>query len=388
MDAARKPGAGPLAGLRVLEFQGSGPGPFAGMLLADLGADVLLVDRPGPAGMGKYGPRKYETMMRGKRSIALDLKDPQAVQTALQLVDKADALIDVFRPGVMERLGLGPDVCLARNPKLIYGRMTGWGQDGPRAAEAGHDVNYVAVSGVLGAIGGRAAPPAIPLNLVGDMGGGGLLLAFGIVCALLEVKSSGRGQVIDAAMVEGASLLGTLFAGMLAAGRWRDERGVNHLDGAAPWYTTYETLDGQAIAVGANEEPFYAELLRRLQLDAAELPPRQDRARWPALRERIAAVFKTRTRAQWCEAFAGSDACVSPVWSFGEARADPQSVARRSFVEIAGIAQPAPAPRFSRTAAGVPSAPPGRGQGAREALVDWGFDPETAARLTAPAAEG
>ena len=373
---------GPLAGVRVIEFQGSGPGPFAGMLLADMGADVLLIDREGPAGMGKYGERKYEVMMRGKRSITLDLKSPQGVAAMLDLVEQADALIDVFRPGVLERRGLGPDVCLARNPRLVYGRMTGWGQDGPRSADAGHDINYIAVSGVLSAIGQAGGPPVLPLNLVGDMGGGGMLLALGIACALFEAKGSGRGQVVDAAMVEGASLLGTLFSGMLASGRWQDQRGVNHLDGAAPWYATYETSDGGWLAVGANEEPFYAELLARMKLDPASLPDRKDRGRWSELRARFTESFKRKTRDEWVAEFAGSDACVSPVFNFAEARDDPHSAARGAFIELAGIPQPAPAPRFSRTAARARSAPPTRGQGGRQALADWGFDSAGIDRLS------
>lgn len=383
MKAAADSLRGPLHGVRVLEFQGSGPGPFAGMLLADMGADVLLIDRPGERGMGKYGPRKYEVLMRGKRSIALDLKSPAASAALLDIVGSADVLIDVFRPGVLERRGLGPDTCLAKNPKLIYARMTGWGQDGPRSAEAGHDINYVALSGLLGAIGQANGPPVVPLNLLGDFGGGGMMLAFGIACALLEARASGRGQVVDAAMLEGASLLGTMFSGLLALGRWQDQRGVNHLDGAAPWYGTYRTSDGKYMAVGANEEPFYAALLQGLELDAAGMPPRSDRASWPRLRQHMEQAFMQRTRDEWCKVFAGSDACATPVLSLTEARSDAQMQARQAFVEVAGIAQPAPAPRLSRTPGSVRGAPPSRGQGGREALLDWGFDEAGIARFIA-----
>ncbi len=365
--------AGPLSGLRVVEFQGSGPGPFAGMILADAGADVLLVDRVGPTHLGKYGERRYEVLMRNKRSVMVDLKSEAGRDATLDIIARADVVIDVMRPGSMERLGLGPRECLARNQRLVYGRMTGWGQDGPRAHAAGHDINYVAISGILSAI-GPASSPVIPLNLIGDMGGGGLLLAFGIVCALQEVTRSGRGQVVDAAMLEGASLLGTLFHGMLAAGRWRDQRGGNHLDGSAPWYAVYATSDGGFMAVGANEEHFYAALLDGLGLTAEILPDRSDPGAWPTLRARFADVFGSRSRAEWTRIFATIDACVTPVLSMGEAVDDAHNRARRAYQNVAGITQPAPAPRFSLTPAGVASAPPRRGEGGREMLRAWGVD--------------
>jgi len=364
---------GPLAGIRVLEFEAIGPGPFAGMLLADLGADVLVVDRPADSDLGLKRERWYDVMMRGKRSITLDLKSPTAKEAALVLLEKADALIEGFRPGVMERLGLGPEVALARNPRLVYGRMTGWGQDGPLAARAGHDINYIALAGVLHAFGRHGAAPVPPLNLVGDFGGGGMLLALGIACALLEAGRSGKGQVVDAAMVEGASLLAAMFSGFLAAKSWSEERGVNILDTGAPWYDVYETRDGKHVAIGAIEAKFYEELLSRLNLDRGSLPAQYDRARWPELREGFRKAFKTRTRDEWCQVFEGSDACFAPVLTFSESRRHPHNAARGSFVEAGGVAQPAPAPRFSRTPGAVRRAPPERGEGGLEALRDWGF---------------
>jgi len=364
---------GPLTGLRVLEFEAIGPGPFCGMLLADMGADVLLVDRPEDPGLGLGTERWYDVMARGRRSVTLDLKRPAGISAALELATKADAIIEGFRPGVMERLGLGPEAVLARNPRLVYGRMTGWGQDGPLAARAGHDINYIALSGALHAMGRRGDAPVPPLNLVGDFGGGGMLLGFGIVCALLEAKQSGRGQVVDAAMVEGASLLTSMFWGLQAAGRWSDVRGDNVLDSGAPWYDTYVTRDGRYVAVGAIEPRFYAALLQGLGLAGEALPEPADRAGWPTLRARFAAVLATRTRDEWCAEFDGTDACVSPVLQFGEAAQHPHAAARRGYVEVGGVTQPAPAPRFSRTPGAVRGAPPARGEGGRAALADWGF---------------
>ena len=374
---------GPLAGLRVLEFEAIGPGPFCGMLLADMGADVLLVDRPAASDLGLERERSSDLLMRGKRSVTLDLKSPGGVDAALRLIERADALIEGFRPGVMERLGLGPDAALARNPRLVYGRMTGWGQDGPLAQRAGHDIDYIALSGVLNAIGRAGEPPVPPLNLIGDFGGGGMLLGFGIVCALLEAQRSGRGQVVDAAMVDGASLLATMFAGLIAAGRWKEERDANALDGGAPWYDAYETKDGKYVAIGAIETRFYDELLARLGLAGQPLPAQHDRARWPELRARFAAAFRARTRDEWCQAFEGSDACFAPVLSFSEARRHPHNLARAGFVSLEGIEQPAPAPRFSRTQAGVSRPPPGRGAGGLAALAAWGFAPDEVGELRA-----
>jgi alpha-methylacyl-CoA racemase len=373
---------GPLAGLRVLEFEAIGPAPFCGMLLADMGADVLLVDRAQPAELGLGGERRHAVMLRGRRSVTLNLKSSGGVQAALQLAEKADAVIEGFRPGVMERLGLGPDVLLARNPKLVFGRMTGWGQHGPLAERAGHDINYIALAGVLGAIGRAGEAPVPPLNIVGDFGGGGLMLAFGIACGIIEARASGRGQVIDAAMVDGASLLTSMFAGLLADGHWRDQRGVNVLDSGAPWYDSYATQDGQYVAIGAIESRFYAELIERLGLAGEALPDQHDRARWPELRARFAAVFSSKTRAEWCAVFEGSDACFAPVLDFAEARAHPHNVARGRSVSVDGVDQPAPAPLFARTPGAIRRGPPDRGALGREALVAWGFAPAEIDRLT------
>ena len=372
---------GPLAGIRVLEFEAIGPGPFCGMLLADMGADVLLVDREQDALLGFGRERRYDVMMRGRRSVTLDLKSPHAVDAAIALASEADALIEGFRPGVMERLGLGPDVLLQANPRLVYGRMTGWGQSGPMAPRAGHDIDYIALSGVLHAIGHAGERPVPPLNLVGDFGGGGMVLAFGIACALLEARASGRGQVVDAAMIEGAGLLSTMMWGMRAARHWSDERGVNALDSGAPWYDTYATRDGRYFAVGAIEPKFYAELVTRLGLAPDSLPPQDDRDGWPILRERFAQAFAGKTREEWERIFAGSDACAAPVLTFAEAAAHPHAVARNAHVEIDGVVQPAPSPRFSRTRCTVRSGPPERGAHGRDALQDWGFDEAAIERL-------
>jgi alpha-methylacyl-CoA racemase len=374
---------GPLTGLRILELEAVGPVPFCGMLLADMGADVLLVDRPQDPRLGFGRERWYDIMMRGRRSVTLDLKSPRAAQAALALADKADAVLEGFRPGVMERLGLGPDVLLARNPRIVVGRMTGWGQDGPMAARAGHDIDYIALSGALHAIGRAQGGPVPPLNLVGDFGGGGMLLGFGIVCALLEAQRSGRGQVIDAAMVEGAGLLTTMVFGMLAAKRWQDERGINVLDTGAPWYDTYETRDGKHFAVGAIEPKFYAELLERLGLAGETLPAQHDRAGWPTLRARFAEAFAGRTCDEWQAIFAQSDACAAPVLSFTEAANHPHAKARGAHVTVGGVLQPAPAPRFSRTPGAVSGPPPERGAHGRAALADWGFDDAEVERLRA-----
>ena len=372
---------GPLSGIKVIQFEAIGPGPFAGMLLADMGADVLIVDRPGASDLGVNRARRIDLMNRGKRSVTLDMKAKGAVEAAVELIARADALIEGFRPGVMERLGIGPDAALARNPKLVYGRMTGWGQDGPLAPRAGHDINYIALAGVLGAFGRKGQAPVPPLNLVGDFGGGGMLMGFGIACGLLEAQRSGKGQVVDAAMSEGASLLATMFSGMLAAGQWKEARGENILDTGAPWYDVYETSDGEYVSIGSIEARFYEELLVRLGIAGETLPKQHDRAGWPVLHARFTAVFKSKTREEWVRAFDGSDACFAPVLDFSEARRDPHNVARASFITVAGVEQPAPAPKFSRTAPGVRRAPPERGEGGREALADWGFADADVARL-------
>jgi alpha-methylacyl-CoA racemase len=374
-------GMGPLAGVKVLELEAIGPAPFAGMLLADMGADVLVIDRPADAGLGLERERWYDVMMRGKRSLTLDLKSADAKRAALELAAKADVLIEGFRPGVMERLGLGPDVVLKANPKLVYGRMTGWGQEGPLAPRAGHDINYIALAGVLNAFGRKGEAPVPPLNLIGDFGGGGMLLGFGVACALVEARRSGRGQVVDAAMVDGTALLATMFSGFLAAGSWSEERGANILDTGAPWYDVYETKDGKYVAIGAIEAKFFAELLSRMEL--GEMPKQYDRSRWPEMRRRFAEAFKTRTRDEWCRVFEGSDACFAPVLSWREAREHPHARLRDSYVSVGRVAQPAPAPRFSRTPGAIRGAPPERGEGGRTALRNWGFDDAAVDRLVA-----
>src|SRR5436190_1491832 len=342
--------AGPLAGIKVLELESIGPSPFAGMLLADMGADVLVIDRPEGTDLGLKRERWYDVLMRGKRSVTLDLKKKDGVAAALELVGKADALIEGMRPGVMERLGLGPDQAFERNPKLVYGRMTGWGQTGPLAERAGHDINYIALTGVLNAIGRKGGAPVPPLNLVGDFGGGGMFLAFGVLCGLLEAQKSGKGQVVDAAMVDGAAyLLGGIY-GLYSQGSWADERGVNFVDSGAPWYDVYKTKDGKWLSVGAIEKRFYEELVEKLGLASAGLPKQHDRKGWPILRERFAAAIASKTRDEWERVFEGSDACVAPVLALGEVESHPHNVARATFVRRDGVLQPGPAPGFSRTA--------------------------------------
>jgi alpha-methylacyl-CoA racemase len=372
---------GPLAGVRVVELAGIGPGPFCAMLLADLGADVLRVDRPAASRPG------WPTVLaRGRRSVAVDLKHPDGAGVVLDLVAAADALVEGFRPGVAERLGIGPDACLARNPRLVYGRVTGWGQQGPWRLAAGHDIDYVALAGALHPIGQAGGPPVPPLNLLGDFGGGGMLLALGVAAALLEAGRSGTGQVVDAAMVDGAALLTTQFHELLAAGLWREERGANLLDGGAPFYGVYETADGRHLAVGALEPRFWTELLRRLGLDAGDLPAQLDRDGWPLLRERLAALFRTRTRDEWSELLAGTDACVAPVLGLAEAPAHPHNRARGTFVDVGGVTQPAPAPRFSRTPCDPPTPAARPGEHTDQALADWGLSPDRLARLRATGA--
>ena len=369
---------GPLAGLRILEIAGIGPGPYCAMVLADMGAEVLRVERPPKAAPGDA---RFDLLSRGRRCIALDLKSPAGVAAVLRLVERADALIEAFRPGVMERLGLGPDVCLARNPRLVYGRMTGFGQTGPLSQAAGHDINYIALAGSLDPIGRRGAPPTPPINLVGDFGGGGLLLAFGVTCALLERQRSGKGQVVDAAMVDGAAALMTVFHGAQQAGFWREERGTNLIDTGSHFYDAYETADGKYVAIGAIEPQFYAELLKRIGVDAESLPAQLDRERWPEAKAAFARLFKTKTREEWCKILEGSDACFAPVLSMSEARRHPHNVERGLFVEVAGVAQPRPAPRFSRTDSEIQRPPARVGEHTEEALRDWGFAPEEIAAL-------
>jgi crotonobetainyl-CoA:carnitine CoA-transferase CaiB-like acyl-CoA transferase len=362
---------GPLAGIKVVELTGIGPGPMCAMLLADLGATVLRIDRPEPSELGLMRELRYDLLLRGRRALALDLKSPDGKALALRLVEHADALIEGFRPGVTERLGLGPEDCLARNPRLVYGRVTGWGQEGPLAHAAGHDINYISLVGALHAFGRRGQPPTPPLNLIGDFAGGALYLAFGIVCGILEVQRSGRGQVVDAAMVDGAASLMTAFHGMVAAGLATHDRGTNHLDTGSHFYNVYECADGRWISVAPIEAKFYAELLRRLDMDPGTLPPQMDRARWPEAQAWLAALFKTRTREEWGALLEGTDACFAPVLTTDEAPLHPHNAARQTYVEIDGIAQPTPAPRFSRTVPDlpIPPQPPSRGDEAEVAAL-------------------
>ena len=366
---------GPLDGVRVIEIASLAPAPFGCMVLSDLGADVLRVDRVTAPGHPVVQPQK-DPLVRGRRSIQLNLKDPAGAGVLLRLLARADVLVEGYRPGVAERLGFGPEVCLERNPRLVYARMTGWGQDGPLAPSAGHDIDYLAVAGTLHPIGRAGERPVPPLNLVADFGGGGMLLAVGVLAALLERERSGRGQVVDAAMVDGAALLATFIHGLRAAGAWRDERGSNLLDGGAPFYDTYETADGRYVAVGALEHRFYTELLGRLGLGEAGLPAQLDPAGWPVLRERLRAVFAQRTQAEWMAVFDGSDACVAPVLSMAEAPGHPHNAARGTFVEVGGVGQPAPAPRFSRTPADLPQPPPVPGEDTDAVLTEAGYSPE------------
>jgi alpha-methylacyl-CoA racemase len=342
------------------------------MLLADLGADVLRLDRPGGSELGlKIDPR-FELLGRGKRSLALDLKLPASRELVLSILEKADVVIEGFRPGTMERLGLGPDVALKRNSRLIYARMTGWGQEGPLARAAGHDINYLALTGALHAIGRNGQAPVPPLNLVADFGGGSMYLLAGILAALYERQKSGRGQIIDAAIVDGAASLMTMFYGMVADGSWRDERGVNVLDGGAPWYDSYLCSDGHYVTVGSLEQKFFNELLPRLGIDGSRFPDNMDRTRWPELRTALAAAFASRTREQCCALLEGSDSCFAPVLSMGEAPLHPHNAARGTFVNYGGLQQPGPAPRFSRTPGAIRREPPQRGEGGADALREWG----------------
>ena len=348
---------GPLSGLRIIELAGIGPGPMCAMLLADLGATVLRIDRPEPAELGLKRPLKYDLLLRSRKSIALDLKNPRALEAALSLIARADALIEGFRPGVTERLGLGPEVCLKSNPRLVYGRMTGWGQNGPLAHTAGHDLGYIAITGVLHAIGRQGAPPSIPLNLIGDYAGGSLYLALGILAAMIEARGSGQGQVVDAAIVDGTASLATTFFGMLAAGMLNPERGANATDSGSHFYDVYECADGQWLSVGPIERKFYAVLLGVLEIEPSQMGAQMDPANWPRAKALLAAKFRTRTRDQWAELFANTDACVAPVLRWDEAARHPHLAARGTFVEVDGVVQPAPAPRFSRTVPQEPDAP-------------------------------
>ena len=359
---------GPLSGFKIIELAGIGPGPFCGMMLSDMGAEVIRVERTG-------GSKKAskDVLARNRRSIAVDLKQPEGVETVLRLIESADAVFEGFRPGVMERLGLSPDICLARNPRLVFGRMTGWGQTGPMAQAAGHDINYIALAGALHAIGRKSEKPVPPLNLVGDFGGGGMLLAFGMVCALLEAQKSGAGQVVDAAMVDGTASLMAMFFSMAASGAFTHERGSNMLDGGAHFYDTYETQDGKFVCIGSIEPQFYAELIEKAGLNKKKYAPQMDQSMWPELSKDLESVFLTKTQAQWCELMEGTDVCFAPVLSIFEAPSHPHNVARNSYTTVDGVVQQSPAPRFSRTQAEISNGARVPGQDTLSVLTDYGF---------------
>ena len=371
---------GPLAGIRVIEFAGIGPAPFCAMLLSHMGAEVLRIDRKAPSNLGIPLDPKFNLLHRGRPSVAVDLKATRGAETVASLIDEADVLIEGFRPGVMERLGLGPDTCLKRNPRLIYGRVTGWGQDGPMAKEAGHDINYIALSGALHCIGPTDGKPTPPLNLVGDFGGGAMFLAFGIVSALLEARRSGHGQVVDASMAEGAAYLMTAIFGLSAAELWSGERGANILDGGAPYYNVYETADGKYVCVGSIESKFYANLMKQIGLDREELPEQNDRSAWQAMRERLAGIFKRHTRDEWCERMQGADVCFAPVLDLKEVSDHAHNKARGTFVEVDGAVQPAPAPRFSRTQPELECGPTAE-KSPKDILAPWGLTTQEIAAL-------
>jgi alpha-methylacyl-CoA racemase len=366
--------SGPLVGVKVVEFAGIGPAPFCGMLLADLGADVVRIDRK-----ESVGRTQLDISNRGKRSIAVDLKSPEGVEAVLSLIETADIVFEGFRPGVMERLGVGPDVAQKRNPRIVYGRMTGWGQTGPWSQMAGHDIDYIALTGALHTMGRAGEPPAPPLNLVGDFGGGALYLAFGLMAAVIEARTSGKGQVIDCAMIDGAASLMTMFYSMRHTGVWNDKRDDNMLDGGAHFYDTYECADGKWLALGAIEPQFHTVLVEGLGLSEAEFPARMDRANWPKFSERIAGVILTRTRDEWMKVFEGTDACVAPVLSMEEAPKHPHNLARQTFKTAFGAIQPGPAPRFSRTPGAIGGVPAQAGKHSAEVMKAWGVSAERAA---------
>jgi alpha-methylacyl-CoA racemase len=373
---------GPLQGIRVIELQGIGPGPFCGMMLSDMGAEVIRIDRAGNVVGGDAQNPPIDVLARGRSSIGVDLKNPDGVEVVLRLVETADALIEGFRPGVMERLGLGPEECLARNPKLVFGRMTGWGQEGPYAMAAGHDINYISLAGALEPIGRNGEAPVPPLNLVGDFGGGGMLLAFGVACGIVEAQRSGQGQVVDAAMVDGAASLMAMFHSMRALGIWNDERGTNLLDTGSHFYDVYECADGRYISIGSIEPQFYAELMRLTGLDGDEdFAAQLSRSSWPELKERISAVFKTRTRDEWCEIMDATDVCFAPVLTLAEAPEHPHNQHREVFTELSGVIQPNPSPRFSRTEATIQSPPAHPGQHTDEVLRSVGYDADDVVKL-------
>ena len=372
---------GPLSGVRIVELQGIGPGPFCAMMLADMGAEVIRVDRPGAPGGMPRDPR-FDILARGRRSVRIDLKKPEGVETLLRLAENADGIIEGFRPGVIERLGIGPDVLLARNPRIIVGRMTGWGQEGPIAKVAGHDINYIALTGALFNIGPKDGPPVPPLNLVGDFGGGGMLLAFGMVSGILRARESGQGQVVDAAMVDGAAILCAPFFGQLASGQLREGRGQGIVNGGTHFYDAFECSDGEYVSIASIEPQFYAELCEHLELPEEDFGEQMSPSLWPKQREKIAAIFRTRTRAEWTERLQQTDICFGPVLRMSEALDHPQNVARDTFVEVGGIRQPAPAPRFSGTPAEISRPPAQPGEHPDEILADWGVAQEEIAALT------
>ena len=361
---------GPLSGVKIIEVGGIGPGPFCGMMLSDMGAEIIRVERKG--GLSLSDP-KYDLLTRNRKSISINLRNPQGVETLLKMIEQVDALQEGFRPGVMEKLGIGPDDCLKRNPRLVYGRMTGWGQEGPLARAAGHDINYIALSGALHSIGRKDQCPVPPLNLVGDFGGGGMLLAFGMVCALLETQKSGQGQVVDAAMTDGSATLMAMIYGLKAAGLWTDNPGTNLLDTGAHFYDTYETADNKFIAIGSIEPQFYELLLKLAEIDDPQFQSQLDFAQWSQLKEKLTILFKTKTRDAWCEIMEGSDVCFAPVLSMSEAPDHPHNKQRNTFIENEGVLQPAPAPRFSRTEPEIKNPPPTPGQDTQRVLIDFGF---------------
>ena len=373
--ASNSASRGPLTGYKIIEIAGIGPGPFAAMMLSDMGAEVIRVERVQAVRDTQSSNANWDVMQRGRKNVAIDLKHADGVEALLQLVEKADAMIEGFRPGVMERLGVGPDVCLARNKKLVFGRMTGWGQDGPYANAAGHDINYIALAGALAHFGRAGEAPVPPLNMVGDFGGGGMLLAYGVVCALLEAQRSGAGQVVDAAMVDGSAILMSMFWGFKNIGLHDENaRGTNMLDSGAHFYDVYKCSDGKFVSIGSIEPQFYAQLLQLTGLAGdAEFANQQDRTMWPKLKQRLTEVFATKTQAEWCKIMEGTDVCFAPVLTMSEAAKHPHNVARKTFIEIAGTTQPAPAPRFSRTIASLPTAPVGAGANTREVLQSWGI---------------
>jgi alpha-methylacyl-CoA racemase len=377
---------GPLAGVRIVELAGIGPVPMCAMLLADMGADIVRIDRIEAADLGMKRDPKGDVLNRSRPSVAVDLKKPDGVDAVLQLIDRADAVLEGFRPGVMERLGLGPDVCIRRNPKLVFGRMTGWGQTGPLAHAAGHDINYISIIGALDAIGMRNGPPVVPLNLVGDYGGGALYLAMGVLAGIIEARASGKGQTIDCAMSEGAASLMTMTYSMHAQSRWNEGRGNNAVAGGSHYYSVYETRDGKYISVGSGEAKFYALLLEKTGLAKADLPDQLDVSQWPAMKARMQEIFRSKTRDEWCAIMEGSDVCFAPVLSMDESMAHPHNVARASFVNVGGIMQPAPAPRFDRTKNEIRKPPSVPGEDTDRTLAAWGFSNEDIAMLHAAGA--